>query len=167
MGYDLSLWSLKPSFAMVLIQGLLLICQSKRLLATSLSDYLRIGDRWKKSNDTFVANFSLGVDSQPTKFSQQINQSENRATTLLRKPIWGLAQLPNPIPPKPSEQPLQSPTNPPAPVELNPPETPSLEDFPAIPGKITVTRFEFEGNTAFSNQELSKTVKQFTNYSPF
>ena len=161
MSYNLSLWRFKPNFAMALIQVMLPICQGERLLATSLSNDKIIGTRWKNSNDTFVANFLLGVDSHKTQFSQ-LNQSKTRGTRLLRRAIWGLSQLPNPIPPRPSEQPIQTPTNPPTPVELNPTEKPSLDDFPVIPGSITITEFEFEGNTAFSDEELSETVKQFT-----
>ena len=108
MSYNLPLQGFKPYFAMALLPGMLPICFSERLLATSLSDYKIIGDRWENSDDTFIANFPLIVDSQ------------------------------------------------------NPVHTASLEDIPAFTNSITITKFEFEGNTAFSDEELSKTVQQFT-----
>ena len=137
--------------------------KDSRTASMFLFDDKVIGDRWKNIDDTFVASFPLVVDRQKIHFLQ-LNLSKTKATNLrlLRKSIWDLAQIPNPIPPRPSEQPIQTPTNPPTPVELDPPETPSLEELPAIPGSITVTKFEFEGNTAFSDEELSKTVQQFT-----
>ena len=145
MSHNGGLWNWKLNFTIALIQGLLLTCPNERVSATSLSD-----------NTLELANLQI---------SSNLNNRQKKPQTrssLRRKPIGSLSQLPNPIPPRPSEQPIQPPTNPPAPVELNPPKTPSLEELPAIPGSVTVTRFEFEGNTAFSDEELRKTVKQFT-----
>ena len=73
------------------------------------------------------------------------------------------------IPPQP---PSRTPIEPPAPELLPPPEellqspppTPiTPEPVPGkVPESITVDRFEFEGNTAFSDEELAKVTERFT-----
>lgn len=79
------------------------------------------------------------------------------------------AQSLNPsIPQNPSSEPL-SPTPTPLspPTELLQPPPPALsppEEFPTdIPGTIVVKRFKFEGNTAFSEEELAKVTEIYTN----
>jgi len=73
-----------------------------------------------------------------------------------------LSQLPNPIPPRTPEPSIEPPT------ELEEPrlEAPPAQPVPSlreeIPGTIEVARFEFVGNTAFSDEELSKVVASFT-----
>ncbi len=78
-------------------------------------------------------------------------------------------RIPNPIP-------LPEPTPPPAPPllppQLPPPEellqppatapTPTEELPSGVPGTIRVENFEFEGNTAFSDEELAEVTKAFT-----
>jgi hypothetical protein len=74
-----------------------------------------------------------------------------------------LSQVPRPITPRPPEKP--TPTLPPRreePLEPTPPTPPIPETRPNIPGTITVKRFEFVGNTAFSNEELAEVIKPFT-----
>ena len=104
-----------------------------------------------------------------------VNYSDNRAIaaivpensisldrTAITSSGFSLAQVPNPIPPRPSPQPVPIPDtlpSPEIPLDLNPEKTPSTEVIPNIPGTITVTRFEFVGNTAFSDQELEETVQ--------
>ncbi|WP_242040886.1 ShlB/FhaC/HecB family hemolysin secretion/activation protein [Coleofasciculus sp. FACHB-1120] len=61
-------------------------------------------------------------------------------------------ETPAPLPPP--EELLQSPTQP-APDEETPGET--------VPGNITVEKFEFIGNTAFSSEKLAEITKPFTN----
>ena len=82
-------------------------------------------------------------------------------------PKQTLTQLPNPIPPRniePLEIPKEEPPpKPQLPIEQNPPETPSPPDTLPIPQTITVKKFEFAGNTAFSDQELAKIVAEITN----
>jgi len=72
-----------------------------------------------------------------------------------------ISQLPNPILPKAPE--LPSPTPPqPQPIPLEPTiPNPVNQNSPEIPGTIRVERFEFEGNTAFSDRELAETIKSF------
>ena len=74
-----------------------------------------------------------------------------------------IAQLPNPIVPREPEFPApQAPQPPPAsPLQQTPP-TPVPGDIrPGIAGTIRVDRFEFEGNTAFSDRELAEVTQQF------
>jgi hemolysin activation/secretion protein len=68
-----------------------------------------------------------------------------------------------PLPQRPPEQPLPLPKPIPAPPLELPPSPPPSEQRPDLPQNVTVTQFEFEGNTAFSDQELSDAVIQFTN----
>ena len=74
-----------------------------------------------------------------------------------------LSQVPNPITPQPSPSPIPIPQ----PTPEIPLETPSNSDsspqYPAIPGTITVERFEFKGNTAFSDRELTEAVQDYLN----
>ena len=74
-----------------------------------------------------------------------------------------LSQLPNPIQPREPEFPAPTAPEPPPPSPLQPtPETPAPGDTrPGIPGTIRVERFEFEGNTAFSDRELAEVTQQF------
>lgn len=75
-------------------------------------------------------------------------------------------QLPNPIQPKTSPSPLKNPQlerEPPPSIEFNqtnPASSPELKD---TRGDITVKRFDFQGNTAFSDVELRKAIKKLTN----
>jgi hemolysin activation/secretion protein len=89
--------------------------------------------------------------------------------------IWGeiqeraIAQVPRPrqsvpfpLPPTtPEPVPLPQPS-PQPPLEI-PSPVPSPENRLEIPGTITVTRFQFEGNTAFSDRQLAEVTAPFTN----
>lgn len=68
-----------------------------------------------------------------------------------------------PLPQRPPEQPLPLPKPIPTPPLELPPSPPPSEQRPDLPQNVTVTQFEFEGNTAFSDQELSDAIIQFTN----
>ncbi|MEG3871225.1 ShlB/FhaC/HecB family hemolysin secretion/activation protein [Microcoleus sp. Z1_B5] len=74
-----------------------------------------------------------------------------------------LSQLPNPIQPREPELPAPTAPEPPPPSPLQPtPLTPVPgDDRPGIMGTIRVDRFEFEGNTAFSDRELAEVTQQF------
>jgi hemolysin activation/secretion protein len=74
-----------------------------------------------------------------------------------------ISQLPNPIQPREPELPAPTPPQPPEPSPLRPTQpTPAEGEFrPEIPGTIRVDRFEFEGNTAFSDRELAEITKSF------
>ncbi|MBW4623272.1 MAG: BamA/TamA family outer membrane protein [Cyanosarcina radialis HA8281-LM2] len=74
------------------------------------------------------------------------------------------SQVPNPITPVPPTEPIPTPQPSPAtPLEITPPTVTPPESRPEIPGTITVSQFEFVGNTAFSSEELSEVTAQFTN----
>ena len=64
-------------------------------------------------------------------------------------------KLPEPIPiPQPEPE---------TPLDIPPATIPASEELPELPGSITVIRFEFEGNTAFSDEELTKVTASFIN----
>jgi hemolysin activation/secretion protein len=72
--------------------------------------------------------------------------------------------IPNPILPRPPEIPVPIPQpTPQVPLELPPATPPAPDERSGLPGSITVVRFEFEGNTAFSNPDLAKVTAPFTN----
>lgn len=78
-------------------------------------------------------------------------------------------RIPNPIPlPEPTSPPvppLLPPQLPPPEELLQPPTTapkPSEEPQLGVPETIRVERFKFEGNTAFSDEELAEVTKAFT-----
>ncbi|RCJ19716.1 hemolysin activation/secretion protein [Nostoc minutum NIES-26] len=74
------------------------------------------------------------------------------------------AQPINPVTPKPPEQPLPTPLPPTnAPIQIPPIAPPTPEEVLDIPGSITVQKFEFVGNTAFSKRKLNSAIADFTN----
>ncbi|MGA7935408.1 MAG: ShlB/FhaC/HecB family hemolysin secretion/activation protein [Kovacikia sp.] len=85
-----------------------------------------------------------------------------------------LAQIPEPIRPQEQPFPFPLPPKPPVPIpipqpalepplQLPTPTVPSPKERLGIPGTITVTRFEFAGNTAFSDEKLTQVTAPFTN----
>ncbi|GAB1544056.1 hypothetical protein NUACC21_67320 [Scytonema sp. NUACC21] len=71
--------------------------------------------------------------------------------------------LPAPLPPKP-EQPVPVPQPiPETPLETIPTTPPQVEETPGSPRSISVKRFEFEGNTVFSDDRLTKITEKFLN----
>ena len=97
--------------------------------------------------------------------SSSLSAGELKAQTITPAPN----QIPNPVlptqPTPPQLPPLQTPAPLPPPSELlqpSPSTTDSTEPSPAnVPGVIKVEKFEFEGNTAFSDQELAEVTKEF------
>ncbi|WP_414581730.1 ShlB/FhaC/HecB family hemolysin secretion/activation protein [Scytonema sp. PCC 10023] len=89
----------------------------------------------------------------------------NTISNIILSQVPNLAPVPNPITPTPPPpQPAPSPQPPPKPPLNETPSTPpTLEPRPEIPGFITVKKFEFEGNTVFSNKKLSEVTAEFTN----
>lgn len=82
--------------------------------------------------------------------------------TIGAPPPLKVVQLPNPIPPNELQLPTPSPQQPPpSPLQPTTP-APIQEPSVPIPGTIRVERFEFEGNTAFSSEELAEVTKNFT-----
>jgi hemolysin activation/secretion protein len=72
--------------------------------------------------------------------------------------------IPNPILPRPLEPPVPVPQPiPQPPLDLSPAPTPPPGGQSELPGSINISRFEFEGNTAFSDQDLAKVTVPFIN----
>jgi hemolysin activation/secretion protein len=84
---------------------------------------------------------------------------------LTGNPLLSLAQIPQPInPPEPFPTPVPIPQpSPPPPLEVEPsPRIPPVpEDLPGISDTITIERFEFIGNTAYTDQELAEITAEF------
>jgi hemolysin activation/secretion protein len=86
------------------------------------------------------------------------------AKPTLPKPKQINPSIPNPIlprrpePPVPVPQPIPQP-----PLDLSPAPTPPPGERSELPGSINISRFEFEGNTAFSDQDLAKVTVPFIN----
>ena len=100
----------------------------------------------------------LGTESSSFPPLQNNLHNQSAATKALI-----LSQIPNPITPRPPEQPTPIPQPlPDAPLEIPTPKPPASESQPNIPGTQTIKRFEFEGNTALSDEELAKVTKPFT-----
>ncbi|MCW6049702.1 ShlB/FhaC/HecB family hemolysin secretion/activation protein [Lyngbya sp. CCAP 1446/10] len=109
---------------------------------------------------------TLATKAQETELSNQGKLEESisaKKTGLDGDRDSQLSQLPNPIQPREPELPVPTAPQPPPPSPLQPtPLTPVPGDLrPGIPGTIRVLRFEFEGNTAFSDRELAEVTKQF------
>jgi len=125
------------------------------------------------------------------QLSESVEQNVSRLTTgsspelleQIETPTTPLVQVPNlppdapPIPPPQNIVPLpnstpREPQLPPTPEPLPPPEellptTPTTPLTPevspvTVPDKFTVERFEFTGNTAFSNSQLAEVTAEFT-----
>lgn len=65
--------------------------------------------------------------------------------------------------PDDSLEPISIPHTPPQPPLKQIPTLPSSQERSNLPGSITVTRFEFDGNTAFSDEKLTEVTAPFTN----
>ncbi len=141
--------------------------------------YLLCSWKWNLLSAIIALTAALLLTSQPkavwaTSIPDKLVEQESDGVTIPRQklpnkllPKHTLTQLPNPIPPRniePLEIPKQEPPpEPQLPIEQIPPETPASPETPTIPRTITVKKFEFKGNTAFSDEELEKTVAEFIN----
>ncbi len=106
------------------------------------------------------SEFSCGVGIVPDR----TRLIENDATSEVEVDRAShLSQLPNPIVPREPEFPAPQAPQPLQPPPLQPtPIAPVPGDVrPGIIGTIRVDRFEFEGNTAFSDRELAEVTQQF------
>ena len=140
------LWGWKLNLAVALTPGLLLISNNRKVSATSLHN----------SGSEARLPITLTNNRRVTKLLPKMVLTQ----TQIPNPI----PLPNPIPPRTPPPPIREPElQPKPPVELKPSPTPTPPGLPEIPGTITVKKFEFMGNTAFSDEELRETVQEFTN----
>jgi hemolysin activation/secretion protein len=110
-----------------------------------------------------VVGSAFQVGAEPADISVgELESIASPAEGEMRQPKL-VSQFPNPIPPREPE--LPKPNIPPPqsePIEPVRPAPAAPEIRPVIPGTITVDRFEFEGNTAFSAEELEELLKPFT-----
>jgi hemolysin activation/secretion protein len=93
-----------------------------------------------------------------------VTTSCDRALAQVPRPPGPQEQtIPPTLPPKPPEPiPIPQPA-PEAPLRPLTPAVPSPKERLGIPGTITVNRFEFVDNTAFSNEKLTEVTAPFTN----
>jgi hemolysin activation/secretion protein len=107
-----------------------------------------------------VAQEDVDISRSDLETTREIERISNSQFSTDQK---YLSQLPNPITPRTPEQP--TPTLPndsqEAPLQTLP-TRPTPEIRPDIPGTIRVERFEFVGNTVFSNEKLAEVTKPFT-----
>ncbi len=127
---------------------------NKLLIFIVISAFLLLGMP-AKATASKVENSLSNIDNLEIPNPQNLPTEIDRPSQL--------SQLPNPIQPREPELPTPQPPQPPPPSPL-PPTSPTPvegEVRPDIPGTIRVDRFEFEGNTAFSDRELAELTKPF------
>ncbi len=111
----------------------------------------------------------LTLKQQNTLTSEKKTLKPNKLSTnsnLILAQVNPPPDSPNPITPTPPKPPVPIPQPPPPPpLEDTPSTPPGSQIRPDIPGTIKVTNFEFEGNTAFSDEELlqNQKVAEFLN----
>ena len=122
--------------------------RSKKLFVMMVICGFLLLEKPAKTTASTVENLESNPENLPTEIDRDSQLSQ---------------QLPNPIQPREPEFPPPEPPQPPYPSPLPPtPATPAESEFrPDLAGKIRVDRFEFEGNTAFSDRELAEITKPF------
>ncbi len=120
------------------------------------------------NHNSTVSNLSSKIPPSEEFQILTFNQNDT-ASSLILSQVPNSPQFPNPNPitpipqpppPQPNPTPQPLPENP---LDITPSPPPSTPQRPDIPGSIIVKRFEFEGNTVFSNKKLSKALADFTN----
>lgn len=122
--------------------------RSKKLFVMMVICGFLLLEKPAKTTASTVENLESNPQNLPTEIDRDSQLSQ---------------QLPNPIQPREPELPAPEPPQPPAPSPLPPTRpTPAESEFrPDLAGTIRVDRFEFEGNTAFSDRELAEITKPF------
>ena len=108
-----------------------------------------------------IAGSAVKATAIPVEISSPNGKLENNHQQIIgdRRII---SQLPDPIPPRIPQQPLEFPRDLPQPP-LETPPLPSPSPSVDIPGKVRIKGFKFVGNAAFSDRELNQVVAKFTN----
>jgi len=102
------------------------------------------------------------VNNSDSKNSN-ITQANNRLKIKLLPQVLSQTNFPNPIPPRTPKPPVENrQPQPKPPVEIDPALTPASPELSEIPGTIIVKEFKFVDNTAFSDEELKKALKELT-----
>ena len=129
------------------------LSNSQRQLETSISD-----EKTGSDADRAFPPTSESYQSASVSVASPVPARET-----LRLYDRSIGQLPNPVQPREPELPPPTLPQPPPQPPLPPnPLIPVPSDArPEIPGTIRVSRFEFEGNTAFSDRELAEVTQQF------
>ncbi|MBD2386225.1 ShlB/FhaC/HecB family hemolysin secretion/activation protein [Cylindrospermum sp. FACHB-282] len=105
------------------------------------------------------SNISIWKSTPSFNLGANDPKSSNPAVNLRYQDLH-LGQIPNPILPKQPELTPGSPQQPQAPLQQPAAPTPLPKEVQGqIPGRIRVERFEFEGNTAFSDRQLAEVTK--------
>lgn len=105
-------------------------------------------------NSLIVAAHSINIPA-PSNLNNEIQPS----------PISlheSLSQLPNRLSPEPFPPPPDLPSETESPFRETPSPQPTPSPKVEIPGTIELQRFEFVGNTAFSDGELREVVRDFS-----
>ena len=142
-----------------------------RTLDTNAGD-TQLSNRDRKLKENIrVKKTGLDADRDSQPISNPVTSELDSSAVSLANPLpaivpqydRNISQLPNPIQPREPELPVpRTPQPPPAPPLQPTPPAPVPGDMrPGIPGTIRVLRFEFEGNTAFSDRELAEVTQQF------
>ncbi|MCP6760539.1 MAG: ShlB/FhaC/HecB family hemolysin secretion/activation protein [Fischerella sp. CENA71] len=122
-----------------------------------------------QNNDTeigseyYFLNHDVRLKSNPPnayKLHELVDRNQDKELDKILILSQVLGPLPPTPPPKPIPKPQPSPTPPLDTTPSPPPESPTL---PGISGTITIQKFDFQGNTAFSNERLSEATKPFLN----
>ncbi|NWF62533.1 MAG: ShlB/FhaC/HecB family hemolysin secretion/activation protein [Fischerella sp.] len=117
--------------------------------------------------NTTSQDSEAGTENESNFFNPEfplLNQTQiSKASTLILSQRPDISP-PTPLPPTPPPQPIPEPQplpTPPLEETPSPPTEPSPR--PEIPGSITISKFEFEGNTAFSDEKLNAAIANFLN----
>ncbi|MFB2769096.1 ShlB/FhaC/HecB family hemolysin secretion/activation protein [Pelatocladus sp. BLCC-F211] len=114
-------------------------------------------------SEYYFLNHDVRLKSDPpnaSKLHELVDRNQDKELDKILILSQVLGPLPPAPPPKPIPTPQPSPTPPLDTTPSLPPESPTL---PGTPGTITIQKFDFEGNTAFSNERLSEATKPFLN----
>ncbi|NJN85524.1 MAG: ShlB/FhaC/HecB family hemolysin secretion/activation protein [Leptolyngbyaceae cyanobacterium SL_7_1] len=98
----------------------------------------------------------------PSVYSAELNKSADKSSTVVNSRF--IAQIPPRPEEPPSLEPLPEPQLPPPPdTILDIPTPPPIAPTEDIPETIVVERFEFLGNTVFSDEELATATTEYIN----
>ncbi|MEH2382608.1 MAG: ShlB/FhaC/HecB family hemolysin secretion/activation protein [Nostoc sp.] len=152
----LCFWDLRLALKFARILGVLLAFSQ----GSALADVLPIKSQRQSVKE--IENLALSGTHLLTS-QDQLRQMPVLTTGLSKlkplrlNPILSQVLDSEPKPPIPIPQPRPEP-----PLELPPQTFPSSEERLDLPKSIIVSKFEFDGNTAFSNEKLTQVTAQFT-----
>ncbi len=115
--------------------------------------------KFRQKNIWLLATITIAIAGSATKsvasstVQWQVEEKPNSLLTQIPSPVRPIIPEPptKPSPPPADNDLLQTPT----------PSPPTPPQIPAIPQTIVIKEFEFNGNTAFSNEKLAKETQEF------